>query len=211
MVTWVPPLLPVSTLEVPSSVNSCVLARVSSRDGLNLLQLNSSGFALTGSPAFSPDGQQVAFDARPDGHSPIFVVPAAGGSQQQLTSGNCNDILPRWSADGQLLYFASNRNGSWQSWTVAVHGGQVRQVTTNGGYLAMESPDRQWVYYTRGDAPGIWRVPLRGGPEERILFEPRTGYWGYWNVTRRGIYLLDDGRPAPRIVLYDPDAGKPPL
>jgi len=181
---------------------------IASRDGLNLLQLTSSGFALTGSPAFSPDGQQVAFDGRPDGHSHIFVVPAGGGSQQQLTFGNSNDILPRWSVDGQYLYFASNRNGGWQSWKVAVRGGQLQQVTTNGGYLAMESPDRQWVYYTKADAPGIWRVPIGGGPEVRILSQPRTGYWGYWSVTNRGIYLLDNEQAVPRIVLYDPVAGK---
>jgi Tol biopolymer transport system component len=181
---------------------------ISSRDGLNLRELTSSGLALTGSPAFSPDGQQVAFDGRPDGHSHIFVVPSAGGSPRQITSGNSNDILPRWSSDGQFLYFASNRNGSWQSWKVAVRGEQLQQVTSNGGYLAMESPDRRWIYYTKSDAPGIWRIPFGGGPEMRILSQPGTGYWGYWNVASRGIYLLDDQQPAPRIMLYDPVGGK---
>ncbi len=181
---------------------------ISSRDGLNLLQLTSSGFELTGSPSFSPDGQQVAFDGRPDGHSHIFVVPSAGGSQRQLTYGNSNDILPRWSADGQSLYFASNRNGSWQSWRVAVHGGQLQQITTNGGYLAMESPDRRWIYYTKSDAPGIWRVSIAGGPEAQVLSQPRTGYWGYWSITSHGIYVLDDDQMTPRIVLADPASGK---
>ena len=181
---------------------------IASADGHNLLQLTSGGRTLTGSPSFSPDGQEVAFDARPDGHSHIFVVAAVGGSPHQLTSGNSNDILPRWSVDGQFLYFASNRSGSWQSWKVSVHGGHPRQVTVNGGYVAIESPDTQWIYYTKDDRPGIWRIPSSGGPETRILPQPRPGYWGYWTITSRGIYFLDSEGVAPRIMLYDPASGK---
>jgi len=33
--------------------------------------------------------------------------------------------------------------------------------------------------------------------------QPRGGYWGYWYIGRRGIYLLDTDPPATRIVLYD--------
>lgn len=176
---------------------------VASRDGNNLRQLTSDGLGLTGSPSFSPDGQQVAFDGRILGHSHIFVVPAAGGASRQLTSGNSNDILPRWSADGQSLYFASNRSGSWQSWKLTLRSGQLQQITTHGGYVAMESPDQRWIYYTRGDQSGLWRMPAGGGPETQILTQPRGGYWGYWCVAPRGIYLLDSDPPRPRILFYD--------
>jgi Tol biopolymer transport system component/DNA-binding winged helix-turn-helix (wHTH) protein len=185
---------------------------IASRDGLTLRELTSYGRGLTGSPSFSPDGQQVAFDSRPEGHSHIFVISANGGTARQLTTGNSNDILPRWSADGQSLYFASNRGGSWQTWKVALAGGQPQQVTANGGYLAMESPDGKWVYYTRNDSAGIWRIPAAGesssaGPrtEMRVLPQPPDGYWGYWAVTTRGVYFLDSAQPAWRIQLWDPE------
>jgi Tol biopolymer transport system component len=159
---------------------------------------------MTGSPSFSPDGQEVAFDGRPAGHSHIFVVSAAGGSPREITSGESNDILPRWSADGQFVYFASNRSGAWQAWKISARGGQPRQVTTNGAFVAIESPDGRWVYYTKSDLDGIWRIPASGGPEERILAQPPAGYWGYWCVAARGIYLFDTELSKPRIVLYDP-------
>lgn len=76
---------------------------IASRDGLTQRQLTWGGRGLSGSPAFSPDGQQVAFDSRPEGHSHIFVVSAAGGAPRELTTGNSNDILPRWSADGKFI------------------------------------------------------------------------------------------------------------
>jgi Tol biopolymer transport system component/DNA-binding winged helix-turn-helix (wHTH) protein len=181
---------------------------VSSRDGLSLRQLTSGGRRMTGSPSFSPDGQNVAFDGRPAGHSHIFVVPASGGSPREITAGDSNDILPRWSADGQFVYFASNRSGAWQAWKISARGGQPQQVTTNGAFVALESPDGRWVYYTKSDLDGIWRIPAAGGPEERILAQPRAGFWGYWCVAARGIYLLESDQAKPRIMLYDPQTKK---
>ena len=181
---------------------------IASRDGQTLRQLTNYGRGLTGSPSFSPDGQMVAFDARPEDHSHIFVVSANGGTPRAVTQGNSNDILPRWSADGKSLYFASNRNGSWQTWKVATAGGAPVQVTTTTGFLAMESLDGQWIYFTRTSEPGIWRMPVGGGPETRILPQPPDGYWGYWAVTARGIYFLDSTQPEWRIQLYDPATGR---
>lgn len=176
---------------------------ISSIEGTNLRQLTSDGGGLTGSPSFSPDGLQIAFDSRIDGHSHIFLMPAAGGSPRQLTFGDSNDIVPRWSVDGKSLFFASNRSGGWQSWKLSLPAGQLERVTTNGGYVAMESPDRRWIYFTKSDMSGLWRIPAGGGSEARVLSQPRGGYWGYWFVARRGIYVLDSDPPKPHIVFYD--------
>jgi len=111
--------------------------------------------------------------------------------------------LPRWSADGRSLYFASNRSGSWQSWKLAMAGGAPRQITTQGGFVANESPDGRWVYFTKGDASGLWRMAAAGGAATKILDSPRSGYWGYWCVRRRGIYFLEFGAARPRIALYE--------
>lgn len=176
---------------------------IAARDGSSLRQLTSDGDGLTGSPSFSSDSQFVAFDRRVKGHSHIFVIPAVGGSPRQITTGDSNNILPRWSADGRTLYFASNRNGVWQVWRMAINGGQPQQVTANGAYVAMESPDGRWIYFTKGDVSGIWRIPVGGGVEERIFAQPRGGYWGYWCLGQRGLYLLDTDPPKPRIMRYD--------
>jgi Tol biopolymer transport system component/DNA-binding winged helix-turn-helix (wHTH) protein len=181
---------------------------IASRDGLTLRQLTWGGRGLTGSPSFSPDGQRVAFDSRPEDHSHIFVVAGAGGAPRELTTGNSNDILPRWSADGKFIYFASNRGGIWQSWKVPVGGGQPQQVTMTGGYLAMESPDGKWLYFTKDNDSGLWKMPSGGGPETHILPQPAGGFWGYWAVTISGIYFLDASQPIWHIQFYEPATGK---
>jgi hypothetical protein len=40
---------------------------------------------------------------------------------------------------------------------------------------AMESEDGRFVYYGKYNQPGIWRIPLNGGEEQRVL--GRTRGW----------------------------------
>lgn len=61
-------------------------------------------------PAWSPDGQQIAFTRQPGAH--VMTVPATGGEPRILADG----ISPAWSPDGQnLAYFNMVRNGSHSS------------------------------------------------------------------------------------------------
>jgi Tol biopolymer transport system component len=74
--------------------------------------------------------------------------------------------------------------------------------------VPQESPDGKWLYYTRGDEDGIWRVPPSGGAETQILQQPSAGYWGYWQITPRGIFYLDRGQSSSAIRIYDPETKK---
>ena len=78
--------------------------------------------------------------------------------------------------------------------------GAAIQVTRNGGFFASESPDGQYLYYAKAiDAAGLWRVPLSGGSEEKVLDSPPPGFWGYWAVGANGIYYIDEAGPRARI------------
>ena len=66
-------------------------------------------------------------------------------------------------------------------------------MTRKGGFVALESPDGKWLYYTRAEeeAAGLWKVPVDGGEEAKVLesVNPRA-----IAVTAEGIYFLtDDG------------------
>jgi hypothetical protein len=60
------------------------------------------------------------------------------------------------------------------------------------------------VYYARPTEQGIWRVPLEGGAETRVL--PR-GQPRQWAIGASGIYILE--RDAEKIEFYRFGAAEP--
>ena len=183
---------------------------LSSSDGQSLRQLTANNGALStpGTPEWNPAGDRIAFDARSNGHSHIFVIAPSGGATRQITFGEDNDVIPRWSNDGRFLYFRSNRGGRWQLWKQAVAGGTPQPMTGNDGMNAQESADGNWLYFAKGDEGGLWRMPIAGGAAVQFLTQPATGYWGYWAVTRSGIFFLDQEEGAATISVFDPLSGK---
>ncbi|WP_280138044.1 winged helix-turn-helix domain-containing protein [Terriglobus roseus] len=159
-------------------------------DGSDLQQITHQGGPLTGSPAWAHTQDEILFDSRVGGHSHIFSLTAEGKTVQ-LTSGEFNDITPRWSNDDKTIFFRSNRGGRWQLWRMDTRDHQPTPLTSEDGIVPQPSADGKWVYYTRGSEDGLWRVPVEGGPETQVLPQPAAGYWGFWQVTPHGIVYLD--------------------
>ena len=140
----------------------------------------------------------------PQGNADLFVISAEGGPPRQITTDSSNEAAPNYSRDGRWIYFASDRGGSWNVWKMPAEGGPATQVTRNGGFFASESPDGQYLYYAKApDAPGLWRMPLSGGREEKVLDSPPPGFWGYWAISASGIYYVDEPAPRARIRFRD--------
>jgi Tol biopolymer transport system component/DNA-binding winged helix-turn-helix (wHTH) protein len=170
---------------------------VAESDGQRPVQLTSFNGPLTGSPRWSPDARQIAFDSRAAGNSDIYVISVEGGKPRRLTTEPSNEALPSWSGDSAWIYFCSDCNsGNQQIWKMPAAGGQAVQVTRNGGFDNVESPDGQYLYFTKGyRVPGIWRLPVAGGEETLVLNHHSAGQWRYWAVKEQGIYLATAETP----------------
>jgi Tol biopolymer transport system component len=168
-------------------------------EGSNCEQLTS----LKGSaeaPRWSPDGRYIAFEFRGQGHSEIYVAAVPGQPRPISTlpgsSGFPRDSggvhVPSWSRDGQWIYFASAAaTGHSDLWKVLAKGGSPIQVTRNGGFLAAESRDGHFLYYSKYDAPGIWRMPLQSdGEETQILDQPIDPFGWALSGNGIGIYFI---------------------
>jgi Tol biopolymer transport system component len=152
-------------------------------------QLTHFNSGIASSPRWSPDGKWIAFDATINNNRDIYVTRADGGTPIRMTREISTEAQPSWSRSGQWLYFMSDRSGSQQVWKMPAGGGQAVQVTKNGGYQAFESPDGRTVYYAKErHAPGVWSVPVNGGPE---LIVSDLAWQNLWSVANDGIYYFD--------------------
>jgi len=180
-------------------------------DGSNCGQLTSLR-GIAGAPRWSPDGQYVAFEYRPKEHSEVYIFEVASGLSRLLTTlPGADNGGPNWSRDGKWIYFYSNRGGgAFQLWKTRLDGGSPVQVTRNGGIFAAESVDGRFLYYLKFESTGIWRMPLNGGEEVRILDRPAGEDWWNWALVHNGIYFVDlvrrtvsgEASPRPAIVKF---------
>jgi len=162
-------------------------------NGSNCGQLTSLR-GTSGAARWSPDGRYIAFEFRPKDHSEVYLLEVGGGMPRLLpTFPGADNGGPNWSRDGKWIYFYSDRGGGlFQLWKVPANGGSPVQVTKNGGVFAAESADGRFLYYSKFEAQGIWRMPLNGGEEAHVLDQPGTGFdaWFNWALARNGIYFL---------------------
>jgi Tol biopolymer transport system component/tRNA A-37 threonylcarbamoyl transferase component Bud32 len=177
-------------------------------DGRNQGQLSRFEWNV-GSPRWSPDGEKIVFDSFVGDNKELYLIGAAGQNLVRLTNEPKEEARPSWSPDGKWIYFRSARSGSAEIWRMPSNGGAAQQVTRKGGVEPLASMDGQWVFYIRDRrATELWRVPVGGGEEIKLLDGPVYGYWG---VGRDGIYFVDqfpqnDGSRAVR--MYDLKTGK---
>jgi TolB protein len=82
-------------------------------------------------PAWSPDGQQIAFASGRDGNWEIYVMDADGGGVQNLTNNPAEDFSPSWSPDGTRIAFGSDRDNNWEIYIMAVGGSGLSRMTNN--------------------------------------------------------------------------------
>ena len=163
---------------------------IANADGSHPVQMTSFGGPLVGSMDWSPDGQWIAFHARPEGQADLFAIPAAGGPAKRLTSDPADDANPRYSHDGRWIYFTSVRSGQAETWRMPADGGEARQITTGGAAYAVDSVDGREIFYVP-QKPGyvneIWKAPVEGGQPVRLIGPTQAWPFGF-AVTQNGVY-----------------------
>jgi hypothetical protein len=108
------------------------------------------------SPAWSPDGTQIAFVSDRDGNSEIYVMNADGGEETRLTNTADPESDPAWSADGGTIAFRRRVAGDPQIWTVPAAGGAPGVLINSAGYdyAPKFSPDGTRIAYHHNEPAG---------------------------------------------------------
>ena len=113
------------------------------------------------SPAWSSNGENIAFSSSRTGNTEIYAVSSSGGGLRRLTENKGPDVSPTWNpkTNAQIAW-VSGRTGLPQIYTMASDGTNAVRVTDQGYAVSPSwSPNGQflafaWVRHYGPGAPG---------------------------------------------------------
>jgi len=131
-------------------------------------------------PAWSPDGNRIAWSSNRDGAFQIYQKLASGGGSEELLLKSDVLIAPtNWSADGRfILYVQGDRKTGLDMWVLPLAGDRQPSLfwqtpfNEDGGSF---SPDEHWIAYQSND---------QGRYEAYVQTFPASG--GKWQISTNG-------------------------
>lgn len=152
---------------------------VADSDGYGEQTLLSSNEPIM-SPAWSPDGKQVAYVSFEQRRAMVYVQSLATRQRLLLADFPGSNSAPAWSPDGRQLALVLTRDGNSQIYHVNNDGSDLHRVTFSEGIDTEPtfSPDGKMLLFTsdRGGSAQIYRVSIEGGDAQRMTFEGSNNF-----------------------------------
>jgi TolB protein len=146
---------------------------VADADGENAQSALSSPEPII-SPAWSPNGSQLAYVSFESRKPVVYTHDVGSGKRRLIANFRGSNSAPAWSPDGSTLAVTLSRGGGSQLYAIAASGGEPRRLAESGSIDTEPaySPDGKHIYFVsdRGGAPQIYRMPALGGGAERVSF-----------------------------------------
>ncbi len=127
------------------------------------------------SPAWSPDGRDLAYVSFESQKAAIWVQDVWSGKRSMVANFRGSNSAPAWSPDGRQLVATLTRDGGSQLYALGRGGNGVTRLTTSSAIDTepVFAPDGKSLYFVsdRGGGPQIYRMPAGGGAVQRVTFD----------------------------------------
>ncbi len=135
------------------------------------------------SPAWSPDGSQLAYVSFEQKKPVVYVQSLTTGQRRAVANFLGSNSAPAWSPDGKRLAVVLSKDGGSQIFLINTDGSGVTRLTQSSAIDTEPnfSPDGKLILFTsdRGGSPQIYGMSTSGGEVRRLTFE------GTYNVSPR--------------------------
>jgi TolB protein len=125
------------------------------------------------SPAWSPDGQSLAYVSFEGKVAAIYVQRLATGERRRVSARSGINGAPAWSPDGRRLALTLSRDGNLDIYTLDLATQTLSRVTSDDAIDTEPewSQDGGSLYFTsdRAGGPQIYQVALDGAREAKRL------------------------------------------
>ncbi len=166
-------------------------------------------------PAFSPDGEQIAFRSSRDGGG-VFVMDATGEAIRRVADAG---HTPTWAPDGTRLAVAGEDVGllplnmeaeARGLWTLDLDAEEATRIFEGDAVLPAWSPNGQWIVYTgRDGAADLWIISAEGGEPRRVTDSSENEWGPAWSPDGQFVYFSSDRGGSMNLwrLPFDPDRG----
>lgn len=127
------------------------------------------------SPAWSPDGKQLAYVSFEERRPAIYRQVIATGERQKLTSFPGLNGAPAWSPDGRRMAMVLSKDGNPEIYVMDL---ATRNLTRMTNHFAIDTepawmPDGRSIVFTsdRGGRPQVYRVDVATHELSRLTFD----------------------------------------
>ena len=132
------------------------------------------------SPAWSPDGNSLAYVSFEQGRAMVYTQSLQTQQRVLLASLPGSNSAPAWSPDGEQLAIVLTHDGNSQIYLVRADGSSLQRISKTDTIDTEPTftPDGQYLLFTsdRGGSAQIYRMAISGGEAERLTFEGSNNF-----------------------------------
>jgi TolB protein len=182
---------------------------VADSDGVNPQSVVHSSEALL-SPAWSPDGNKLAYTSFERGNSSIYIQDLTTGQREVVAAFKGINDAAAFSADGKRLAMSLSKSGNPEIYVMDLASKQLTQVTNHYSIDTEPrwTPEGNLVFTSdRGGKPQLYQVSANGGEPTRVSFQGQYNASATISFDGKKIAMAQGNGNVYRIALLDRSFG----